>query len=190
MSSTIGSTTTSGLARIRAAQPPSHQPGSARANAIVGGLTGLAPDEIGRQLSDGRNLVAIAGDAGVDRQALIDALVADAPADIRSSEMVTSIVEQLVEQVGGPGGRHRAPPAHPPPAARPAAVTGVISGHTTAAQQAMLEGIADLLSTDAGELATTLRAGGDLLGMIERAGVPVADFTATVERGLLFDAKA
>jgi lambda repressor-like predicted transcriptional regulator len=147
---------------------------------------GMDPADVMSALKSGKSLADLAQQQGVSTDALTTALKADAPKDLQGSSGLDAAMQKLVNQQGvrTPHGHH----GHGAPSADPSA-TGALTGTLTADQQSTLSTLSGLLGTDSSSLLSQLQSGTSLASLLDSKGVSSATLAASLQKGLLIDAK-
>ncbi|GLY27302.1 hypothetical protein [Kineosporia sp. NBRC 101731] len=191
--SSISSSSLAGAAQALVSQrnAPS-QSGSALG--VAAQALGLSTSDLSGQLQDGKTLADIAKTQGVSRDDLAAALKAGMPSDGASRSDADSIVDSIIDRVGGVGGPSggSAPqgPPPPPPPAPSNSTTGLLSGTLTSDQQSTLNTLSSLLDTDSTSLLSSLQNGTSLADLADNAGVSSSTLASVLQDGLLFDTRA
>ncbi len=118
--------------------------------------------------------------------ALTTALKADAPKDVQGSSGVDAMMQRLINQQGVSG--HHGHHGQGAPSSAPSA-TGALTGTLTADQQSTLSTLSGLLGSDSSSLLSQLRSGASLASLLDDKGVSTDTLAASLQKGLLIDAK-
>lgn len=147
---------------------------------------GMDPDGVMSALKSGKSLAALAKQQGVSTDALTTALKADAPKDLQGSARLDAMMQKLVNQQGV--GTHHGHHGHAAPSSDPSA-TGALTGTLTTDQQSTLSTLSGLLGTDSSSLLSQLQSGTSLASLLDSKGVSSDTLAASLQKGLLIDAK-
>jgi lambda repressor-like predicted transcriptional regulator len=148
---------------------------------------GMDVSDVMSALKSGKSLADLATQQGVSTTDLASALKADAPQDVQGSSGIDAMMQALISQqgVGGPG--HHGHGGPPPSSASSA--TGALTGTLTADQQSTLSALSGLLGTDSSSLLSQLQSGASLASLLDDKGVSTDTLAASLQKGLLIDAK-
>ena len=147
---------------------------------------GMDPADALSALKSGKSLADLAKQQGVSTTTLTSALKADAPKDVQGSSGVDAMMQKLVNRQGVTG--HHGHHGHGAPSASSA--TGAVTGTPTADQQSTLSTLSGLLGTDSTSLLSQLQSGTSLASLLDNKGVSTDTLAASLQKGLLIDAKA
>jgi lambda repressor-like predicted transcriptional regulator len=149
---------------------------------------GMDPSDVMTALKSGKSLADLASQKGISTTDLASAMKADAPQDVQGSSNVDAMMQKLIQQhgVSAPHGHH----GHGGPPPSSSSATGALTGTLTSDQQTTLSALSSVLGTDSSSLLTQLQSGTSLASLLDAQGVSTDALAASLQKGLLIDAKS